>query len=294
MKDAHPPHVAGDSYGPARHRYFVESFAAATVFVVLILAPAARADETPRTGIIDDAGVVRPDAMNQINGWLLELEQKTGAQLKIWTIDSTNGRDPYTLAMETAKKWKLGDKDKDNGCLVLIAVKDRKWRFVTGEGIEDVLPDLYCDTVAQNYFVPNFRKGDYSEGIRLGAAALATAIAKDEGVQLTGMPNVPVHTGRRGRSGIAAVVSSCFSMFILFIVLGAVFRGGRGRRRYGWGGSGDLMTGMILGNVLGNMMGGRSSGWSGGSSWGGGGGFGGGFGGGGGGSFGGGGAGGGW
>lgn len=289
------PHiVTGDPCSDRRCRPGRSARCAIIVVVLLGCAPLLQADETPRTGVIDDAGVIRPETIRNINAWLLELEQKTGAQLKVWTVDSTNGRDPYSLAMETAKKWKLGQKGKDNGCLVLIAVKDRKWRIVSGEGIEDSIPDLYCDTVAQQYFVPYFRKGNYSQGILMGTAALAKAIAKDAGVELTGMPNTNVRS-RRGRGSGGGAVASCFSLLIMIIIFGTIFRGGRGRgrRRYGWGG-GDLVTGMILGNVLGNLSGGRRSGWSGGSSWGGGGGFGGGFGGGGGGSFGGGGAGGGW
>lgn len=264
---------------------FVICFAACAA-----VAPA-RADETPRTGVIDEVGVVSAKASGDINRWLLELEQKTGAQLKVWVIATTGGRDPYTLAIETARKWRLGQAEKDNGCLVLIAVNDRKWRFVTGEGVEGALPDIYCDTVAQKYFVPYFRKGDYSQGILLGAAALAQGIAKDAGVELTGMPSVSARPGRHRRSHPAGLFGSCFIIFLAFVIISiasAANRRGRHRRR-GWSG-GDLVAGMILGSLLRGGGRGRSS-WGGGF---GGGGFGGGFGGGGGGSFGGGGAGGGW
>lgn len=288
----YPPCGMGHSQDAHRNKFDRRFRSAAVLIVLIACVPVARADQTPRTGVIDDAGVIRADAIGQINGWLLELEQKTGAQMKVWTIDSTNGRDIYTLGIETARKWKLGQKKDNNGCLILIAVKDRKWRIITGEGIEDAIPDLYCDTVAQQYFVPYFRKGDYSQGILMGTAALAKAVAKDAGVELTGMPNINVRS-RRGRGTAAGGVASCFSLIVMIVIFSAVFRGGRGRRRYGWGG-GNFVTGMILGNVLSGLANSRRSGWGGGSSWGGGGGFGGGFGGGGGGSFGGGGAGGSW
>ena len=63
------------------------------------------------------------------------MEQKTGAQFKVWTMLSSKGRDLYSLAMEKSRAWKLGQKDKNhnNGCLLAIAVKDRKWRVVLDE-----------------------------------------------------------------------------------------------------------------------------------------------------------------
>jgi len=262
------------------------------VVAVLICGTAVSADETPRTGVIDDADVVNGSAQTQLNSLLLELEQKTGAQLKVWTIRSSNGRDLYTLAIETARKWQLGQKGKNNGALVVIAVKDRKWRVVTGEGIEDVLPDLLCDRITQEYFVPFFRKGDYGQGILLGTSAMAQIIAGKYKVELSGARGFPVPSRPLKVKDPAG--ASCSGVFVLMIVIMVLVSGLAARRRryaYGrWGGSG-LGSALFWGTVLGNMRGG--GGWSGGSSWGGGGSSGG-FGGGGGGSFGGGGSGGSW
>lgn len=268
----------------------------AAICLMLAGPSAAFADETPRTGVVDEVGVVSGKHRDQLNGILLELEQKTGAQLKVLVVKTTGGRDHYEYAMEMARRWRLGDANKKNGCLVLIAVNDRKWRIVTGEGIEGALPDLYCDTVAQNYFVPNFRKGDYSTGILVGTSALAKAVAKDAGIELSSAAGVQMRParGRRADDRAGAVCGmTCVVLFILFVT---IFRGiarNRRRGRRSWSG-GDILTGMLLGQMLGGgRRSGRSS-WSSSSSWGGGFGGGGGFSGGGGGSFGGGGAGGGW
>ena len=104
-------------------------------------AATAQPRDTPRTGIIDMAGVVDAQTEAGLNNWLLELEKKTGAQLKVLTIDSTRGRDAHSYAMETAKRWRLGKKQEDNGVLIMIAVADRKYAIVVGQGIEDTLPD---------------------------------------------------------------------------------------------------------------------------------------------------------
>ncbi|MBN2560261.1 MAG: TPM domain-containing protein [Phycisphaerae bacterium] len=289
-----------------RHPRRVVAFAAAAaVACVCSTAALAQPRETPRTGIVDMAKVVDPQTEAGLNRWLLELEQKTGAQLKVLTIDTTGGRDVYQYGIETAKRWKLGAEKEDNGALVVIAVRDRKYAIVTGEGIEDTLPDLYCDTIARKCFLPNFKRGDFATGIYQGTVALAKKIAADAGAQLSGTPPAPAQTpayrssrqrgepvsyGDGGAGGVACCFGPLLPLVIFLVIFGSLFS----RRRHGhyrtWGGGG-LWQGLLLGSLLGGF--GRSRG---GSSWGGfgGGGFGGGFGGGGGGSFGGGGCSGGW
>lgn len=275
------------------------NYRSSLLLAILVACPTgsalARQNVSLRKGINDYANIVDPQTEQALDNYLLELEQKTGAQLRVLTINSTRGRDLYDYTMELARREKLGQKDEDNGVVVAIAVRDRKWRIVTGEGIEDTLPDLYCDSIAQSYFIPNFKNGDFSRGIHQGTVAMAQKIASDAGVTLSGAPRMSVkHSGRRARRARGI---PCFAIFIFFIIIGS-FLGGRRRRHYGTWGGGGLWQGILLGSLLSGM--GRSSGssWSGGSSWGGGGGFGGGgfggFGGGGGGSFGGGGAGGSW
>lgn len=264
---------------------------ALTVLLVAVCAPLASAQTFGRnSAIIDNAGVIDTATEAGLNRWLLELEKKTTAQLRILTVESTRGRDLHSYALDVAKANRLGKAGEDNGVLVLIAVKDRRYRIEVGEGIEDTIPDLFCDRVARKYFVPNFRQGNFGMGIYQGTIALAQKIAADRGVRLTGQPPAPAaRSGRRGRSR-GSSICSMFSLVLFFVF----FMGSFGLRRRGYRGGGrgggGLLAGLLIGGMLGNMGRGGSS-WGGGGF--GGGGFGG-FGGGGGGSFGGGGAGGGW
>ena len=269
-----------------------------TPAIILVLAAIAAspslADETPRTGVIDDAGVMSASAKNELNERLLELEQKTGAQFKVWTMLSTKGEDLYSLAIKKARAWRLGQKEKNNGCLLAIAVKDRKWRVVTGEGIEDVLPDILCEQIVSQYMLPNFRTGDFSKGILLAASAMAGAIAKKSNVALSGAPALPTRSPRYDNSTSAPCALGFFFFIALLVIVGSAAR--RRRRYYGhWGGG--FWDALFWSSILNNMGGrGGGSGWGGWSSGDSGGGFGGGggFSDGGGGSFGGGGAGGSW
>jgi uncharacterized protein len=276
--------------------------AATLVSLAILMAAASRAQEVParpREHVVDMAGVVDTATVGRLNGYLQELERKTGAQMLVLTVKTTGGIPIRDFALRTAEKWKLGKKKQDNGALIVIAVQDRKSSIETGYGLEPVLTDTLCGRVIREVFAPNFRKNQYSQGIAQGTLILANQVAAAAGTKIVGMP-VQRLASRRPR-GRALGGCSCVGVGLMMILM---ILSGLGRRRYAygrWGGynTGGLLTGMLLGQIL--MGGRRHGGWGGsigGGSWGGGfggGSFGGGsFGGGGGGSFGGGGASGGW
>lgn len=266
------------------------------VSLVLIWSGAAGAQVELRERVNDHAGVVRAQDKKELSAVLAELEQKTGAQVIVVTVPSTNGRDPYEYASDLFRsagrtRKGLGQASRNNGVLLLIAVNDRRWRIHVGEGLEGALPDLYCDQIAQEYFLPGFRRGDYSRGLLAGTLALAGRIAAESGATLSGAPKVDRKPRRRGRGAdpVGACVGIIFVCFLVLLFLSSL--AGRSRRRsYRHWGSG-VWDAMVIANVLSHVA--SSGRRRGGSGWSGGGGFGG-FGGGGGGSFGGGGAGGSW
>ncbi|MFA6033588.1 MAG: TPM domain-containing protein, partial [Myxococcota bacterium] len=213
-----------------------------------------------------------------INGWLQELEQKTGAQFLVVTVPSLEGESESGFALALAEKWKPGRKGKDNGFIFLISKGDRKYRFETGYGLEQILPDGYLGEVGRERFVPYMKSGESSKAIYLTTITLVQKIAGDYGVTITGMPRVKQVRGRGMGGGILPIIAIIAGLFLFF--------GGMGRRsRFGehrWRGGSSTMLAFLLGSMLGGGGGGR-----GGSDFGG-------FGGGGGGGFGGGGSGGSW
>jgi uncharacterized protein len=252
------------------------------LFAVLLLslfpslAPASTPEPppVPREYVVDLARVIDPGVTARLNALLQELEQKTTAQVLVLTVQSLDGQGVEEFALNTLTKWKLGQKGKDNGVLLVVSVSDHKYRLEIGYGLEGVLPDSLVGTIGRTYLVPYFRKGDYSSGIYAAALAVIGTIAEHEGVSLA--------TGQRssGPREFVAQLPLSFAQKILFGVL--------------------FLAALILfithpGQcfliILASQIGGGRGGWSGG-----GGGFGGGgsFGGGGGGSGGGGGASGGW
>lgn len=232
----------------------------------------------PRNHVVDLAGIIDANVEAGLNRYLLELEQKTTAQMVILTIKTLEGESIEDFSLTVAHdKWKLGQKGKDNGMLLLVSLKERKYRFETGYGLEGLLPDSLAGSIGRQYLVPYFKKGDYSSGITAAALVVINTIADDAGVKIAGMPRLKSRSSSydRTRPQKPTLLGSIFS--ILFII-GLIYLFIKHPR-------------LFIFLMLMTMSGGRSRG-----GWGGGGGFGGGgsFGGGGGGGFGGGGASGGW
>ncbi|MCB9853911.1 MAG: TPM domain-containing protein [Phycisphaerales bacterium] len=287
---------------PGGLRTFASGRTRTWLIVLAVCLVAARASAAPAYSIKSDwvndyAGVLSADGKARIRALLQEVEQKAKAQIRVLVIPTTGGRDLHDLLMDIGRESGLGQKGVDHGVIVGVAVQDRKWEFVTGQGIEDTLPDTYLYSVGQEYLVPGFRNGDYAGGLFNGLAVIGHRIAQAEGVTLSGsIPIAPQRrvSGRHGRGG--GGFFSCVWFFLLIMIVGRIVGASRGRgygRWSGRSGSGGFWTAMMIGSMLNSRgrstWGGDSgfSGFGGGSGFGSGGSFGGG-------SFGGGGAGGSW
>jgi uncharacterized protein len=158
--------------------------------VLLVVQPARAQQEGVRVTepVSDWAGVIDPGTRARLEGYLWELKQKTGAELAIATVGTTGGVPIEEYALRLVERSGLGQKGKDDGCLVLVAVEDRAYRIEVGYGLEGVLPDGFVGDVGREYFVPYFRAGEYAKGIEQGVVAIARKIAADRGVTLQGVP----------------------------------------------------------------------------------------------------------
>jgi uncharacterized protein len=215
------------------------------------------------------------------------LKEATGDVLVVATVPTFQ---PYGTIEEYAVKMfenggrGIGDKGKDNGLLVLVAVNDRKVKIEVGYDLEGAIPDGFAGETIRQAIAPAFRRGEYGAGLLAGTTRLINRIGEQRGVAI---PNVPAERVRSAPSGTRFPWT--LLIWIVIILISASRGNRRRRRRYWGGGPWSNWTGGAGG------FGGGGFGGSGGSFGGGGGGFGGGgFGGFGGGRSGGGGASGGW
>ena len=175
-----------------------------TLFVALLVLwavpRALRAEITirdPGTFVVDTAGIIDDNVQGRLEGWLRELEQKTTAQVKVLTVETTDGEDFFGFVQRHAESWKLGQKGKDNGALIGLAVKERRVRIHTGYGLEGVLPDSWAGSISRAVAGQYFRKGQYAEGLSRLTIAVANKVADAENVKLSGIPEYRYRVGRR-------------------------------------------------------------------------------------------------
>ncbi|HEY8896659.1 MAG TPA: TPM domain-containing protein [Niastella sp.] len=234
----------------------------------------------------DLANVLSPQEEQQLEQELVAYDDSTSNQVAIVLVNTLNDYPIEEYATKLFREWGVGNKKNSNGVVILAAIEDRKIRIEVGYGLEGAIPDIIANHIIDNDIKPNFRSGDYYEGLSKAAHSIIKAAA--------GEYKAPANYGKKKGGGSALPFG-----LLAFIIIMIVIFGGRNNRGGGGGFMSRRGSGWLGPFILGNMLGrGSSGGWGGGSSWGGGGGWsgggGGGFGGFGGGSSGGGGASGSW
>ncbi len=222
-----------------------------------------------KSAVNDYAGIINSKDEEKLEALLRDVEAKTSSQVALLTISSLQGENLEDYALRVAQTWQLGQKEFDNGVLLLVAFSEKKIRIEVGYGLESIITDAKSGYIIRNYIVPAFKKGDFTGGITNGLLAISGLVTKE--FEITDEQLAKYN--QQQKAGKQKQIPFGLIIFLFMFIFG-----GLGRRR------GGLFTALFLGSMLG---GGRSRGGSG---------FGGGFGGfsGGGGGFGGGGASGGW
>lgn len=227
-----------------------------------------------QTSVYDYVNLLSSSQSQALEQKLIRYSDSTSTQIVIAIISSTEGENINYLGAQWGQKWGIGQADKDNGVLVLLARDDRRIAINTGYGVEGSLTDFMSKRIIESVIIPEFKRGDYYSGLDKGADAIFQVLNGEftEDRTFENTPGFP----------FKALFPFIIFIVILIILWSRKNNNGRGGGRKGSGL--DIWDMIILSNM------GRSSSSSGGfgSS---GGGFGGGFGGGG---FGGGGASGGW
>lgn len=122
--------------------------------------------------VTDTAGLLSADQAEQLNQLLLDFENETSNQFAVLIIPSLGGEVLESYSIRVAEAWGLGQADKDNGLLLLVALAERRLRIEVGYGLEGVLTDAFCGRVIDNTIVPYFKNERYFEGIAAGLLEL--------------------------------------------------------------------------------------------------------------------------
>jgi uncharacterized protein len=244
---------------------FRSAVAALAALVCLAAPGSARAEPTfpALTGrIVDDAGLLKPADRAAIETELATLEQKSTDQVAVVTVPSLQDYPIEDYGYQLGRKWGIGQKGKDNGVLLIVAPNERKVRIEVGRGLEPVMTDAMSSLIIQNAILPEFRRGDFSAGIRAGVRDINAVLLGDaEGVK---------ERARQASNDldfwqiVTIIFWICVVLFVLFSIVQSINNSPQavaGRRGRGGGGPVFIPGGWGGGDFGG---GGGGGGWSGG------------------------------
>lgn len=158
--------------------------------VLLVMAAVAgaktyRPDEIPNVQLADARryvsnpdGILAEWAVNRMDSLCSALRAQGLAQIAVVAVEDIEGGDPFSFAVDLFRRWGVGNARDDNGLGVLLVTGLHEIRFVTGGGLEGVLPDAICKRIQLQYMLPEFRRDDYSAGMVAGLDAVALVLEK--------------------------------------------------------------------------------------------------------------------
>ncbi len=120
----------------------------------------------------DYVGVLSAEESAALESKLVAYNDSTSTQLAIVIIESLEGYEVSDYAIRLGEAWGVGQKEKDNGVMILVAIADKKITIQTGYGMEGVLPDAICKRIIENEIKPSFKKSKFYEGIDNASTAI--------------------------------------------------------------------------------------------------------------------------
>jgi uncharacterized protein len=258
---------------------------AALLLALFALAAPATAQTFPQNNgspVVDQAGILTPEQQADLKSKSQALYTQTGRAFAVATVKSLEGYPVEDYAYRLGRAWGLGEKEKDNGVLLLVAPNDRKVSIATGYGAGAYMTDAMSGIIIREDILPHFKQSppDYGGGIEAGADAIIKQMSLSPDDAEKNIAAAQQAQKQRQHSSGGGLPIFFWLMIIGFVVL-SHFRRGMGRRYRGR--HGGISPWVVLWGLNELSRGSRGGGWGGGS-WGGGGGS---WGGGGGGSFGG-------
>jgi uncharacterized protein len=217
--------------------------------------------------VVDNAQMIEPAVREQLTQQLQAHEKTTGEQLVVVTLADLQGTDIADFGYQLGRYWGIGQKDKNNGALLIVARDERKLRIEVGYGLEDRLTDAQSSVIINQVITPAFKAGNYSKGISDGVAAMLVVL----GGNPLDEPSTVYDSGSNQESDFLSRHPGLFVFLVMLFIL-TIFicqmlgilpsggGGGRGSSGGGFGGGGFGGGGGGFSGGGGSFGGGGSSG----------------------------------
>ncbi|MBI2353927.1 MAG: TPM domain-containing protein [Deltaproteobacteria bacterium] len=189
--------------------------------LLLVPLPLTALDAPPLKGRVNDyAGMLSPQASANLERKLADFERETTNQIVVLTVPSLEGDDIDVFSIRVADAWKVGQKGKDNGVILILAQAERKVRIEVGMGLQGVLTDLTAGRIIRDVMRPSLRDGDFNRGVEAGIEAVMAATKGEfkatpgERKQRTRQSGASSFLTFLIFAGVAAVVLGAFSRWL--------------------------------------------------------------------------------
>jgi uncharacterized protein len=190
----------------------------ATLVVLVLLSTVCGAAQVPplRSYVNDYASMLSPQTVQELEGELAQFEKTDSTQIVVLTIPSLEGDVLEEYSIKVVEAWKIGQKGRDNGALLLIVKNDRKIRIEVGRGLEGKLTDLVSGRIVRNEISPAFKQGDFDAGVVAGVRAIEATVRGEYQAEPRDL--------REGKKGANPIFT-----LLLFVGVAVIFLGGMSR-----------------------------------------------------------------
>ena len=204
--------------------------------------------------VIDQANLLSSAQQQDLSQQILSIYQAGHAQIGLIILPSTGQEPIFNYATRAFSQWQLGNKDIDNGLLIVLAVNDRNIQILTGYGLEGVLPDVVLKRIIEEQITPEFKQNNYAGGLNAGLQKIDSIlqldpeVAKNSADQLKQQQQAEAQQQARTQNSLIILIVLClggiFAAMFLGKSLSATIAGAVG---IGWG----LFSGLgLIGSVL--------------------------------------------
>ena len=154
----------------------------ATTFVAEAYTPRTL-DDIPNVNVADARcftsnpdGILSAAAVDSIDRMLYSLREDRTAEVAVVAVESIGSEEVFEFSHSLFQKWGIGEKERNNGLLMILVLDQREIRFITGYGVEGILPDALCRRIQAQYMLPSFREEDWDSGMVAGVAAVCEVL----------------------------------------------------------------------------------------------------------------------
>lgn len=211
--------------------------------------------ERSNTLVTDFTNTLSPGDKQKLETKLVAFNDSTSTQIAVVILKSVGSYDINDYGQQLLRKWGIGQKGKNNGILVIVAIADRKMAIQTGYGAEGPLPDVLTQRIIQNDMRPNFKAGDYYAGLDA---------ATDDIIKATkGEFKADAQPAEQGSGGDGAGIIILIVIVVVILIIVFRNRGGGGGQIIDRRGGASPFWWFLAGSMLGSSNSNNGSGWGG-------------------------------